>query len=243
MHRIFVKDTDIFQPFVIKDKNEIHHALHVLRLKAGESVVVFDGKGNEVLGKIKSIDNLSIGVIPMKVNKKKDKMAISITLACALPKKAKFDFIVEKATELGVDEIIPLITRRTEVRLAKEKQAAKIKHWVNIAVSAAKQSQRASVPQINGIKTFNEALSSIEVYDLVLFPCLFGDRKSLKEILKDNSANKILIFIGPEGDFTEEEAGLALKNGAKPVSFGEAVLRVDTAAIYAVSAIKALRLG
>jgi Uncharacterized protein conserved in bacteria len=89
MHRIFVKDTDIFQPFVIKDKNEIHHALHVLRLKAGENVVVFDGKGNEILGEIKSTGNLSLSVIPMKVNKKKDKMSISITLACALPKKIK----------------------------------------------------------------------------------------------------------------------------------------------------------
>jgi conserved hypothetical protein TIGR00046 len=133
-----------------------------------------------------------------------------------------------------------MMTRRTEVRLAKERQAAKIRHWVNIAVSAAKQSQRPSVPQISGVKTFNEVLSSFETYDLVLLPCLFGERESLKEILNDCTAKKILVFIGPEGDFTEEEAASALKKGAKPVSFGKAVLRVDTAAIYSLSSIKAI---
>lgn len=240
MHRIFVKHTNLFQSFVISDKKEIHHAFNVLRLKAGERVVLFDGKGNEISGKIDSIDKEGMKVIPVKVNKKTDKVAMSVTLACALPKKAKFDFIVEKATELEVEKIIPLITKRTEVRLSKERQPVKLKHWLNIAISAAKQSQRASLPTIDGIKTFNEVLASLKFYDLALLPCLFGVRKSLKEVLKERPATKILVFIGPEGDFTKEEVSLALKNGAKPVSFGQTVLRVDTAAIYAISAIKAI---
>ncbi len=240
MHRIFVNQENIFQPFIIKDKKEIHHALDVLRLKQNERITAFNGVGGEVMGIIQKADKAGIVVTPLEIIEKSQAKALSITLACAIPKRAKFDYIVEKATELGVDTIIPLITGRSEVHLNKERLALKLKHWTNIGISSAKQSQRATIPQISDVKTFKAVISCADNYNQVLIPCLTGKRKLLKEVLKINHSGKILVLIGPEGDFTQEEVSLAVKHKAVAVSLGELVLRIDTAAIYVISAINAL---
>ncbi|MDP2938969.1 MAG: RsmE family RNA methyltransferase [Candidatus Omnitrophota bacterium] len=242
MHRFFVNPNNIFKTeIIIDDKKEIHHALNVLRLKENDKLIAFDGKGNEILGSIQDISKSKIIIQPQTIIRNNAEKALDITLACAIPKRSKFDYVVEKTTELGVDSIIPLLTKRTEVHLSKERQALKIKHWQSIAINSAKQSQRITIPRINEVKNFREVLSSIDTYDLVLIPCLTGERKLLSDIFKQNShPNKILVFIGPEGDFTKDEIDLAIKRKAKPVTLGELVLRVDTAAIYLVCAIKVL---
>lgn len=240
MHRIFVNKEDIFRVFVVEDKRELHHALDVLRLTENDQIIAFDGRGNEILATIQTINKEKMVVVPQKTIRKNEQKPWNITLACALPKATKFDYIVEKTTELGVAAIIPLVTQRTEVHLNKQRQIAKLKRWQNIAISAAKQSQRVSVPEISEVKTFKAIINSFVDYELVLLPCLIGKRKSLKEILKDYQAKKILVMIGPEGDFTKSEIDLAINQGALPITLGETVLRVDTAAIAVVCAINAL---
>ncbi|MBU1727106.1 MAG: RNA methyltransferase, partial [Candidatus Omnitrophica bacterium] len=165
---------------------------------------------------------------------------IRLTIACALPKKAKFDDIVDKLTQLGVDGIIPLNTKRVIVKIDKKKEVVRLERWRKIAMSAAKQSQRASVPVVGHLKSIEEVLKEGD-YDLKLIPHLSGKRRSLKEAIEKASPKNILILIGPEGDFTDEEVALAVKYGCVPVSLGELVLRVDTAAIAVASFVRLLK--
>lgn len=161
-------------------------------------------------------------------------------MTCAIPKKAKFDDIVDKLTQLGVSRIIPLITQRVIVKLGQEKEERRLKRWRRIAESASQQSQRHDIPLIGGVQDFKKLILESENFNLKLIPTLFGKRKSIKEALSSLMPSsldkaKILCLIGPEGDFSKEEVDIAKKAGFVPISLGDLVLRVDTAAIALAS--------
>lgn len=225
-----IKDKKI----TIVDKKEIHHIIDVLRQGMGSKIFIFDGKGNEYAGTIQEILKEKISIIIDKKMEIKNK-PYQITLACAIPKKAKFDFIVEKATELGVDKIIPLETERTEVKIDKEKMLLKVNHWQQIAINASEQSQRSLIPQHDQVRQFNEVITEVNKYDLAIMPTLEGDRISISDVLSGFKGKSIIVFIGPEGDFSLEEVASAKKLGCKLVTLGENVLKVDTAAISVVA--------
>lgn len=239
MHRFYCPHSD-FSPQRIKIQNlsEIHHLKNVLRMKKGDRLELFNGQGEEVSGTIESLTALEVVVLivarhPVKVN------ALTVVLACAVPKKAKFETIVEKCTELGVDEIIPLRTARTEVIWKEDKGQRKSLRYQTIAVNAAKQSARTTVPMVQEQKSFREVINSLDQKSLGLIPCLTGKRKLLKDAIKKTSDfSKIVVLIGPEGDFTPQEVEDALKSGFVPVSLGETTLKVDTAAITSVSFVR-----
>ncbi len=220
---------------IISDPGQIHHLKNVLRLKVNNEVVVCDGKGNEY---ISLIQELTAQKITLKI--KDTKKAIrqertKITVACAIPKKSKFDDIVDKLTQLGVDRIIPLLTERVIVKWDSRKKIAQQKRWEKIALYASQQSQRNNLPVIEPIKNIREVLIKSENYDLKLIPTLTDKRKILKEVFIQIKPKNILVLIGPEGDFTDGEVDLAKKYGCIPVSLGDLVLRVDTAAAVVVS--------
>lgn len=223
----------------INDKKEAHHIANVLRLGIESEIVIFNGEGHEFDGKIKEISKNLIRIMITKKYQSK-KRPFEITLACAIPKKAKFDFIVEKLTELGVDKIIPLETERSEVRYNKERMPDKVSHWRQVAINASKQSQRSFIPQIDDVKGFKNVISEVGNYDLAIFPTLEGQRINMPEVLSGFKGKNIIVFIGPEGDFSEEEVKLAKKSGCKIVTLGENVLKVDTAAITVVAVLNAL---
>jgi len=222
----------------IKDKKEIHHIVDVLRFEIGDKVVVFNGEGVEFAGTIKGISKDCINISIDKQYQAK-KRSFAVTLACAIPKKAKFDFIVEKITELGVDRIIPLETERSEVRFKNDRMLSKISHFRQVAISASKQCQRSIVPKVEEVTNFKDALKAVQKYDLAIFPTLEGERIGMAEALKGFAGKEIIVFIGPEGDFSEEEVKLAKKSGCKLVTLGENVLKVDTAAITVVAVLNA----
>ena len=241
MHRFFCSPENINKEYIlINDKKEVHHIADVLRLRLNDSIVVFDGEGKEYNGIIKEIKRKYVKVkiiSEKKLDKKKD---INITLACAIPKKGGFDYIVEKATELGVDKIIPLETKRTIVSLGEERQKLKLNHWRQIAINACKQCKRNFIPEIEGVNNFLQIVSNVKNYDLCLFFCLEGRKRKIRDALKDFKKGKIIIFIGPEGDFTNEEIALAKKYGCRFACLGSRVLKVDTAAISVISIINSL---
>ncbi|PIP18804.1 MAG: 16S rRNA methyltransferase [Candidatus Omnitrophica bacterium CG23_combo_of_CG06-09_8_20_14_all_41_10] len=172
--------------------------------------------------------------IPGELNVK-----LRLTIACAIPKKSKFDDIVDKLTQLGVYRIIPLKTERVVVKLDKRKEELRSKRWNRIALSASQQSQRNNIPVVEPVQKFKDVLVRSKDFDLKLIPTLAGQRKSLPEvILSLLPMAKILVLIGPEGDFSDGEIKLALENGFIPVTLGDLVLRVDTAAIAVVSFIR-----
>ena len=235
MHRFYCPKENIYKnQIIVDDKKEAHHILNVMRLGLNDRLAIFDGEGNEFTGSIEKIEKDRLSV---KIDKSKKAISkkVQVTLACAMPKQERFDYIIEKTTELGIAKIIPLKTERTIVNFDKKRLESKIEHWRNIAIAAAKQCGNNYLPQIEKIKTFSEVLSDIGDYDLMIIPCLIGKRKSLKQLLTNLKPKRILVLIGPEGDFTDDEIRLAIKKGCKPVSLGENVLRVDTAAIFVSS--------
>ncbi|MFN7170445.1 MAG: RsmE family RNA methyltransferase, partial [Candidatus Omnitrophota bacterium] len=156
-------------------------------------------------------------------------------LVQAIPKKEKMDLIVEKATELGVEEIIPVVTERSVVRPDKEKRNRLLERWRKVSLSATKQSRRLFLPKISEVKKFSQILREIPFSASLIIPCLEEKNLSLKELDWNKFKEDIYIFIGPEGDFSPEEISLAKERGAISVSLGEAVLRTETAAIYILS--------
>lgn len=218
----------------ICDKEELHHILNVLRLKRGDALYVFDGV-KEYECAISEATKEKLAATIIKIKKMKKSPALNITLACAIPKKAKMDYIIEKCTELGVDKIIPLITERTIVKLAKEKADVKLKRWQKIAQEASKQSGRIGFPTVEQVSKFKDIINRVRDYDLALIPNLESGNKNLNEVFSKFSGKSIIIFIGPEGDFTEREIELAQKSGCLGISLGGLVLKVDTAAIAVAS--------
>jgi len=224
------------EPVIITDHNILHHARDVLKLKINEEVVIVDKKGNEYTCFIEEIsEKLVLKVKLERLSDKDLKEKMKITVACAIPKKAKMDEIIDKLTQLGVDRIIPLETQHVIVKLESKKRISRQARWEKIALSASQQSQRNSIPQVSPICQFKEVLSDAQNYDLKLIPTLIGKRESLRAIFNKEKPNNILILIGPEGDFTEEEVRQAKAKGFIAISLGASVLRVDTAAIAVVS--------
>lgn len=240
MNRFFIDKVGIKDKLIIlNDALQLHHLRDVLRIKPLEELAVFDNSGNEYICVL-----LEVGAEAAKLEIREKKASrdsgVSVTVACAIPKKVKMDDIVDKLTQLGVECIIPLETERVVVRLDKQKKIGRLQRWEKIALSAAKQSQRSRLAQIKPVSVLREVLSCTDEFDLKLIPTLEGRRRTLKEVigLEGKRAKKIIVLIGPEGDFTRAEVALAEKAGFLPVSLGRQVLRVDTAAIAVVSFIK-----
>jgi len=240
MNRFFVDKVDAKDKCIIlNDPAQLHHLRDVLRIRPLEQVVVFDNHGNEYIAVVVEIGNIA-AKLEIKEKKAPKDSGVSITVACAIPKKVKMDDIVDKLTQLGVECIIPLETERVIVKLDKQRKVGRLERWKKIALNAAQQSQRGRLAVIKPISTLKEVLSAAHEFDLKLIPTLEGKRKSLKEIFNQGCKriNKVMVLIGPEGDFTPDEVFLAKKAGFLPVSLGQQVLRVDTAAIAVTSFIK-----
>lgn len=239
MHRFYCPIQNISgNKIILSDKEQIHHLKDVLRLKAGKEIMLFDEQGNEYNS---IIERLSSNTICLKI-KQKYKPAfvgrVKITVASAIPKKSKFDDIVDKLTQLGVERIIPLKTERSLIKLDQCKETQKLQRWKKIALSATQQSQRNAIPIIDSVKDIKEILAVAENFDLKLIPTLAGRPKPLREALADFQGKNILVLIGPEGDFSPSEVELAKKAGCVVVSLGDLVLRVETAAVAVVSFIR-----
>ena len=159
MHRVYCVLENIFEDrIIINDKKQIHHMRDVLWIKPKDEVAVFDEKGNSYITEFQGVNEGSIILLI------KEKKAASLfkktrfTVACAIPKKSRFDEIVDKLTQLGVDRIIPLKTERVIVKLDREKETLRLERWRNVALAASCQSQRNILPDIEPVKALREVL-------------------------------------------------------------------------------------
>ncbi len=242
MYRFYCPDADFSKSsIVITDAHEIHHIKDVLRLKKGALVQIFNSQSEQADVLIEQINEAGIHVRVEKV-KSNEKAGTKITLACAPPKKGKFEFIIEKCTELGVDEIIPLKTKRTEVVFKEDKWRGKLSRFEAVAINASKQSKRLRVPHIYPMTSLLQVLKTLDPQGVHLFPSLHNHSRHISDVLmKSDKHQSVTIFIGPEGDFTPDEVELATKHGCVPVSLGDTVLKVETAAMATVALVKFLR--
>jgi 16S rRNA (uracil1498-N3)-methyltransferase len=237
MSRFYVTKESVKGDRIVISGKEAHHILDVMRLKVSDEVVVFDGSGREYTGIVKAADRKSLEVRIKSARESSAGRSPFITLIQAIPKKAKMDYIAEKATELGVSRIIPVTTERTIPEWNDAKKASVVDRWRRIVREAAKQCGRPDIPEVSRVMSINEAVGGFKEYNLKLIAVLNDRAIKLKDALKNGSGAKIAVAIGPEGDFTPEEAEDALKADFKIVSLGPRVLKSDTAALAALSMI------
>jgi 16S rRNA (uracil1498-N3)-methyltransferase len=223
----------------IIDPDELHHLQHVLRLKLGDKVEFVNGQGLLARGVLSLVTKSLVEAKIDQVDAFPRKAGPRIVLACALPKKAKFELILEKATELGVDEVVPVVTERTEVVVGKDTAERKDHRFFRVVLNACKQSRRVWFPEVHSIMPFADALKAFAGENNALFiPWLEGERRFILDALEEprlRGAERVVFFIGPEGDFTPNEILLSKSFGAMPVSLGKNVLKVDTAALLTLS--------
>jgi len=239
MNRFFVEKRNIGKEVIkITDSDDVHHLARVLRLCPGEDVFVSDGEGGGYITEIEKIDKNSVILNIKNAQKRMQKSDrnIIVTLACAIPKNARFarfEDIVDKATQLGVSEIVPLLTERTLIEKgAFDKKRERLRR---IIIAAAKQSGVLFLPELRETASFETLIGRLGQYELCLLPNLSHRSHNLKKVVSGFKGKRILVLIGPEGDFTRHEIRVALSSGCVGVSLGDSVLRVDTAAISVMS--------
>jgi len=219
------------------DRKTRHYLKTVLRMKVGEPLRLFNGTGMEYEALIRVLETDGATV---EITKKRALPArpFSITLAQGLPKADKMDFIIQKATELGADRIIPFPAVRSVPRLTPERAEAKTTRWRKIALEAARKCGRDQVPEISPLMPFADMLTAPDNAALKL---LFWEEETgtgLREIMHADAcrdAQNFYVVVGPEGGFTEEEVEMARARGFISVSLGQQVLKVDTAALAVLS--------
>ncbi|MDA8097810.1 MAG: 16S rRNA (uracil(1498)-N(3))-methyltransferase [Clostridia bacterium] len=206
------------------------HITRVLRLGAGAELVVLDGEGGAYQAEIRELTRDGFTAAITGTASVAGEPDLAITLVQGLPKGDKMDYVVQKATEVGVSRIIPLASERAVVRAREERTDKKRERWMRIATSAAEQAFRLVVPEILPVMTLPRVLDSIGPEAFILFPWEEERENPLKAVLRSHPVvQDIYIFIGPEGGFTEAEARTATDRGAHRVTLGPRILRTETA--------------
>lgn len=240
MHRFYLPPEKCRGDLLKLAGREAHHALHVLRLKRGDEIVVLNGAGDEL---ISEIENTSRDSISLRVTKRNSIPAppCSITLLVAIPKGKIIESIIQKSVELGARKIVPLLTERVVTRLDERDREHKREQWQQIAIEAIKQCGATWLPQIETPMEIEPFLARKEKFDLSLVGSLQTERRHPREIISDfERANghlpkSVSVWIGPEGDFALDELKAIQNSGALPITLGNLTLRVETAAIYCLS--------
>ena len=221
--------------------DEARHLREVLRLKAGDGVRVFDGAGNEYNAiVVKAMRDSAVLEVGEKTEPVSGESPIHLVLALALLKGDKFDLVVQKATELGVSELVPVMTKFADIRLHDPSDAAKrVTRWQRIALEAAKQSGRAAVPDVDSPIAFAELLERESDDGLRV---MFAERDGQPVTLLPTSITtpRVCVLVGSEGGWSPEESGAAKEHGWEIVTLGGRIMRAETAAITVTALIQHL---
>ncbi len=234
MYRFFVNSETIKGGRVEIKGRDFNHISHSLRLKPGETIIVSDGRGLDYTVNLKNFSKSSVTGEIIKKEYNKNEPEVKITLAQAIPKNRNMELVVQKCTELGVKKIIPLQTERTVVQLRGKKKEKRVKRWQRIAREAAKQSERGIIPEVENVLTIPEIVNLKNLYELTLVCWTGEEEKSFNKIISSlaRKPEQILIVVGPEGGFTEEETDQL--NG-ETITLGPRILRTETAGIVVLT--------
>ncbi|HHX23765.1 MAG TPA: 16S rRNA (uracil(1498)-N(3))-methyltransferase [Thermoanaerobacterales bacterium] len=240
MPRFFVfREFSLNEEFIMSGE-DAHHIIKVLRHRTGDTIKLSNGKNIESIGVILDV-NPKATEIKLKILEKNIVQGTKpiISLFQGLPKKDKFEWIIQKNTEIGVSSITPVLTKRTIVDIDKAKINRRKERWCKIAKEAAKQCMRMDIPEIAHVTTFESSLKMIKNNQLSIIPWEQEKGVPLKKVIMDlpRGITTIAVYIGPEGGFTEEEVENAKKEGAIPVSLGPRILRTETAGLVTCSLI------
>lgn len=233
----------IYQPCPIElgatielDERGSHYLIRVLRVQMNEQVSLFNGLGGEFTCTVVAVGKKRIKLKVLTAVAREVESPIHLTLAQGLARGEKMDYIVQKAVELGVVTVIPLITTRSTVKLTRERAEKKVNHWQQIAISACEQSGRNVIPQIEPITDYDDWIKHAQAdYKWVLDP---HAKATLR--VNDQKKSNMILLIGPEGGLTTDEVRMAEQNGFKTLTLGPRILRTETAPIAALAILQAL---
>lgn len=213
-----------------------HHLTRVLRLRVGEPVVLFDGRGKEYPAEILEVGRQLIR-FKVRAGKRVDRESpLSLKLGLGLSRPAIMDLIVQKVTELGVNEIVPVKTERAQPWSASERATSRIKRWQRIAQEAARQSGRNLVPAIGPLTDFPQLLEEADARELKLICWEEEEKNNLRQAFEvKGRTRQACVLIGPEGGFSSREVEQAVSAGFQSISLGQRILRTETAAIMVIS--------
>lgn len=240
MNRFFVDDPGAFSDrSVVITGEDVNHVKNVLRLKENDELIVSDGRGRDYHCRISGITNEEVVADICDICDNFSELSTEITLFQGFPKGDKMELIIQKTVELGVTRIVPVMTKRTVVKLDDKKAKKKTVRYNMIAESAAKQSGRGMIPEVTMPVSFAEAVSMAEKLDMNIIPYEEAEGVEYsRNIIKSIKGKKSLgIFIGPEGGFAREEVEKALDAGASAITLGHRILRTETAGMAVISII------
>ena len=240
MNRFFVDDPGAFSDrSVVITGEDVNHVKNVLRLKENDELIVSDGRGRDYHCRISGITNEEVVADICDICDNFSELSTEITLFQGFPKGDKMELIIQKTVELGVTRIVPVMTKRTVVKLDDKKAKKKTERYNMIAESAAKQSGRGMIPEVTMPVSFAEAVLMAEKLDMNIIPYEEAEGVEYsRNIIKNIKGKKSLgVFIGPEGGFAREEVEKALDAGASAITLGHRILRTETAGMTVISII------
>jgi 16S rRNA (uracil1498-N3)-methyltransferase len=238
-HRFYATPEEISSGPVRLSADETYHFVKVLRLRPGDEVNIFDGRGREYNCRLLAIKDGSAQLEITEEVSGRVESPLRLTLAQALAKGEKFDLIVQKATELGVSRIVPLATDHTDVKLKEDRRANRLERWRRISLEALKQCGRRRLVEITAPMTVAELLAGLATGKGPVLQFSERGGAGVGDALKGTAiGSPVTVMIGPEGGWSDAELDLLRAHGAKAVTLGPRTLRTETAAIVAVALIQ-----
>jgi len=234
--RFFITPDQVRDPYITVVDDDVRHIRTVLRKQPGDLLTLLDGQGKEYTVRIRLIEKAEIDT---EIVDRRERQPLSpmIILGQGLPKSDKMDWIVQKATELGASFLVPLVTERTILKVKDEEK--RVTRWRKIAREAAMQCNRPDITQVKTIRSFRTFINSLAPgpQTLLLFPWEEGTEPVKNVLRRHLDAKHVVVLIGPEGGFSQAEAGAAKDRGFHLVSLGPSILRTETAAMAALAII------
>ena len=238
MYQFFVEDSQVGKDFITITGADVNHIKNVLRMKPGEDVRISSQGGHDYACRVLEVTDTFVQLTILDDQIESTELANPVFLFQALPKGDRMEYVVQKAGELGVHEIIPVAMKYCVVKLDEKKAQAKVRRWQAIAQSAAKQSKRSRVPVVRPVMDFASAALYAMECDCRLVPyeneC--GMQAAAKALGSIRRGESISVMIGPEGGFAPEEIE-ALRDKMQVISLGRRILRTDTAAAVMLAAL------
>ena len=242
VHRFFAPALDSGDETVTLPRDEAEHLTRVLRLGVGDTVSVFDGRGQEFLARVASAVRRDVRVQLMSRVEPAAEAAVAITLAQGVLKADKMDEVIRDAVMLGVAAVQPIVTKRSEATVAALMKGARLDRWRRVALASVKQSRRAVLPEVRMPQTLETFLGdpAAAMRLMLVEPGLSADAESLSAIQKDRAPADAVLLVGPEGGWTELEWSSAAARGVRLVTLGRRTLRADAVPVAAISILQFL---
>ena len=238
MHRFFVEEPAMGEDSITITGGDVNHIKNVLRMSVGDKICVINGQNNkEYYCEITAVGNDAVDTRICEIRESDQELSNEIVLFQGLPKSDKMELIIQKAVELGVHTIVPVSTDRTVVKLDAKKEANKLKRWMSISESAAKQSGRLRIPEVTPVVSYREALEMAKKMDVRLIPYELAEgMEKTRELMSSiQPGQSVAVFIGPEGGFESSEIEKAMEIGAWPITLGKRILRTETAGLVTLA--------